>query len=436
MLKRLLESDLVERNLVLGDVCEFVNGGAWSETEYAERGIRVVKVTNLVNGTVIPKDDSFLPSSKYEQYKKHKLVKDDIVVATVGSHPTQPGSVVGRTSLIPGSISGAFLNQNAVCIRVKRKDLISQRFLFYLTKTVLFRHHMESRARGSANQVRMALGELKKFNAIYPSLSTQQKIAAILSSYDDLIVNSKRRIALLEKIAEGIYREWFVRKRFPGHEQVPFRKGIPRTWKVVELREIATESSRSTKPGRHLSKRLYLPLDLLGTKTMIPLGHLDYSEAKSSLVTFQEDDILFGAMRPYLHKVSIAPFNGITRTTCFVIIPKKPVFYTYLFLTLFQNSSIDYATMICNGADRPYVVWNKGMERMNVLEPDRKTLGLFENRVRPVITSIKKNYFSVRNLEQTRDLLLTRLISGKLSIDDLDIQFPPSMQYKKGVVYA
>jgi type I restriction enzyme S subunit len=411
----------------LEEICDFINGGAWSDTEYADSGIHVVKVTNIVNGAIIHKDNSYLPLSKYETYKRHKLRYKDIIVATVGSHPTQPGSVVGRTASVSKEFSGSLLNQNAVCIRVRRNDLVNQTYLFYLTKTVLFKHHIESRARGSANQVRMALGELKKFRINYPPLTVQEKIAAILSAYDDLIENNKRRIALLGHMAESIYREWFVRMRFPGHDKVQFEKGVPQTWGIVELKNIARESSKSTKPGEHLSERFYVPLDLLGSKQMLPIDHLDYTMAQSSLVTFEEGDLLFGAMRPYLHKVAIAPFKGVTRTTCFVIRPKDARAYSYLFLTLFQQSSIDYASMICNGSDRPYVVWNRGMERMNVLRPDDDTLERFEFIVRPILESIKQKYFTLRNLTKTSELLLGRLISGKLPVESLNIQFPPSM---------
>jgi type I restriction enzyme S subunit len=260
-----------------------------------------------------------------------------------------------------------------------------------------------------------------------PDLPTQQKIAAILSAYDELIENNKRRIALLEKMAEEIYREWFVRFRFPGHEKVKLIKGVPDGWKVEELRAVAIEASRSTRPGSHLAERFYLPLDLLTSKQMLPSGHLDYTEAQSSLVTFEKGDVLFGAMRPYLHKVAIAPFPGITRTTCFVIRPKAPQAWSWLFLTLFQPCSVDFATMICNGSDRPYTVWNKGMERMKVFRPDDRLLAKFEETVRPVLDSITSMYFVQLKLINCRDMLLPRLISGKLSVENLDIHFPPGM---------
>ncbi len=183
----------------------------------------------MIDGTIVAKDDKCLPESSRQTYAKHELYERDILIATVGSHPTQPGSVVGRTSRVSCDWDGAYLNQNAACLRVKDKNKVDPDFFWHLTRTILFKHHIESRARGSANQVRMAIGELKKFEFEYPDIDVQRKIAAILTAYDDLIETNKRRISLLEKMAEELYREWFVRMRFPGHESTEFVKGIPQS---------------------------------------------------------------------------------------------------------------------------------------------------------------------------------------------------------------
>lgn len=261
-------------------------------------------------------------------------------------------------------------------------------------------------------------------------LAEQGKIAAILTAYDDLIETNKRRIAVLEQMAEELYREWFVRMRFPGYQNTKFIKGVPEGWKEIELRQICDEASKSTKAGEHLSDRFYLPLDSLATRQMLPVDHYDYTAAQSSLALFEQGDILFGAMRPYQHKVVVAPFDGVTRTTMFVIRPKEIYLHAYCYLNLFQNSSIEHATLICNGADRPYVVWSRAMERMKVFLPQEETLAEFEKLAGPILASIREFYFIQRKLTEARDLLLPRLISGKLSVEDLDIQFPPSMQEK------
>jgi len=267
----------------------------------------------------------------------------------------------------------------------------------------------------------------EKIKLFLPSLPIQRKITAVLTAYDDLLENNNRRIAILENMAEELYREWFVRLRFPGYEKVKVVKGVPEGWEVVELNKIASEVSKSTKPGAHLSNRKYVPIDQLQQRHFNIQSHLEYDAAQSSLITFEAGDILFGAMRPYLHKVCIAPTNGITRTTCFVIRPKDTAYFSFLYLMLFQKSTTDYATIIANGADRPYVVWNKSFERMNVYKPSKCVALKFNDMVVPIINKVTSYYIIDRNLKKTRDRLLSRLMSGKIDVENLDIKFPESM---------
>ena len=84
--------------------------------------------------------------------------------------------------------------------------------------------------------------------------------------------------------------------------------------------------------------------------------------------------------------------------------------------------------LISNGADRPYAVWNRAFERLNLLLPTEDLLLSFNNLIKPMLDKILSFYFINRNLEETKNELLPRLISGKISVEDLDIQFPPSMQ--------
>jgi type I restriction enzyme, S subunit len=181
--------------LKLGDAAEFQNGGAWKEAEYAASGVPVVRVTNCTDGTVDFRDCKFLALSSYPKYAKHELKKDDLIVATVGSHPTQPGSVVGRTSIVPRVADGALLNQNAVRLRAN-PGVMDQSFLNYVAKTAGFRKYIIAHARGAANQVRMSIGLLKEMPIPQPPLSVQRRVASILSAYDDLIENNTRRIAI------------------------------------------------------------------------------------------------------------------------------------------------------------------------------------------------------------------------------------------------
>lgn len=408
---------------ILDQVFEFINGGSWSEKEYEESGIHVVKVTNMVGGTVVRyKDDNFLPESKREQYFKHKVDSKDIIVATVGSHPTQQGSVVGRTSLIPDEFSGSFLNQNAVCIRVKRPDLVCSRYFYYITKTVLFKHHIESRARGSANQVRMALGELKKFSHDYPQLKVQKKISSMLASYDDLIENNKRRIALLEKMAEEIYREWFVRFRFPGYQSAEFEKGFPKGWVPTKFGSFC-KFEKGKNPDEVLDSVndelvFYVNMDTLS-------GNLNsYAKVQKNSVACKIDDILMlmdGSRSGLTLKANVDGIVGSTLSVIKVEEHLKNYVYEYL-KAMYQEIIFNNTGSAIPHANKDYI------NRMMLFIPDNENLIREFNEKYEVISHSIKNLVDQNiNLCKTKESLLPRLISNKLSVKELNIQFPPSM---------
>jgi len=421
--------------LVLNEICDFVNGGAWSDDEYVDSGIHVVKVTNMEDGGIIEKNDDYLPLSKYEKYRQHELRTDDVVVATVGSHPTQPGSVVGRTARIPNAYSGSFLNQNAVCLRTKNSHLVDQRYLFYLSKTVLFKHHIESRARGSANQVRMAIGELKKFTADYPSIDTQRKIAAILLAYDELIENNKRRIALLEKLAEEIYREWFIRFRFPGHKKLKLLNHPLRDFINEYFGGDWGEDTRSPK----FSNRVYVirgtDFDSIrqGDIASVPIRYIKDSGLRNRNLTVgdlivensvnHQSRTAGKSLLVTQHVLDLFSGDVICASFCKLIRPKDPKHSKFLslnFRLLFKQGLFDYFQNIAtNGIANLQA--ERFMDRHRISFHDDIDLSVFDS----LDTTFLAN--SLAKLKQTRDLLLLRLMSGKLAVENLNIQFPPGM---------
>jgi len=394
--------------------------GEWGEGDSAV-GLREALI---IRGTDFP--DLNNPGAEFPRrwVKEHiverkQLQARDLILETAGGTSTQS---TGRSVLLTKSFFDHHRDIPVLCASFSRHlrldmEKYSPHFIYYLLQALYRTGYMAVFNIQHTGVSRFQYTAFKNHTELrLPDRPLQEKIAAILSAYDELIENNRRRIALLEKLAEEIYREWFVRLRFPGHEKVKKVKGVPVGWLVQELKDVADEVGKSTRPGAHLAERFYLPLDLLNTKQMLPAGHADYTEAQSSLVTFEKNDFLFGAMRPYQHKVAIAPFPGITRTTCFVIRPKIANAWSWLFLTLFQPTTVDYASLICNGADRPYAVWNKAMERMKLLRPDDKLLEKFEAIARPILDAIVSMYFVQQKLTACRDKLLPRLISGKIAV--------------------
>lgn len=214
----------------LEEVCEFINGGAWSDKEYVSQGLPVLKVTNCKPKGFLIDDINYLPASSATKYAKHKVQRGDVIIATVGSHPNLVDSAAGRSCIINSLVDGFYLNQNAVCIRTKDEDILNQGYLGYHAKCREFQHYIQMRGRGAANQMRIAIGAIKGYQFDFPEIDIQRKIASILSAYDALIENNQKQIKLLEEAAQRLYKEWFVDLRFPGYEEVTIVDGVPEGW--------------------------------------------------------------------------------------------------------------------------------------------------------------------------------------------------------------
>ena len=149
-------------------------------------------------------------------------------------------------------------------------------------------------------------------------MHVQRKIAAILSIYDDLIENNTRRIKILEDIAQIFYREWFVHFRFPGHKHVPMVESplgpIPQGWEIGELGGLAESIRRNVKPRDVKQETPYFGLEHLPRKS-IALSNWDSVDSiNSAKLRFKKGEILFGKIRPYFHKVGVAPLVCIKTT--------------------------------------------------------------------------------------------------------------------------
>ncbi len=406
----------------LGDYCEFINGGSWSDKEYTNNNldsIPVVKVTNMRNGTVDLNDLSYLPKSSLNKYKKNILREGDIVMATVGSHPNQPNSVVGRTISIPKTADGFLLNQNAVCIRILDESKLDPKYLKYLVKTEYFAYLSYSRARGSANQVRLAISELSNFYLEIREIETQKQIASILSNYDDLIENNNQRIQLLEEMAEEIYKEWFVRMRFPGYEdskfynkdgaEVPYSaKGtIPDGWKDGEIQDLV-----ELKKGKIITKSTItkgnVPVVAGG---LTPAYYHNKANTSSPTITISSSGANAGYVNIYYKDIWVSDCSYLDTAMT------KWLYFFYCTFKVRQNEVFH----LQRGAAQPHV-YSKDIHKLNMICPPKEVLNDFEDLITPFFNEIDLLKQKNQVLQETRNLLLPRLISGKLPVENLEIE--------------
>jgi type I restriction enzyme S subunit len=235
---------------------------------------------------------------------------------------------------------------------------------------------------------------------------TQRKIAAVLTAYDDLIETNKRRIALLEKMDEEIYREWFVRMRFPDHRNIKFVKGVPEGWEIKRLGDILqlaygkalTESDR--EPGEF---HVYGSGGIVGS-------HSKPLVKGKGIIVGRKGNV--GAV--YLSDRGFFPID-----TVFYVISALPLSFLFFLLRTMNFINNDAAVP---GLNRNQAYANQ------LLYPGDNLVEKFARVADPIFEM--KHQLTQQNhaLIKARDLLLPRLISGKLSVADLEIQFPPSMR--------
>jgi restriction endonuclease S subunit len=320
-------------------------------------------------------------------------------------------------------------------IRVRlNKNLASSLYYFYFFKSQLGLNSVQA----LVNQVAAAGirgSNLEKLKLVKPPLLVQEKIAAILSAYGDRIENNQRRIAILEKMAEEIYREWFVRMRFPGHEQVEtlaLKTKHTENTTLDEVCELIVDCEHKTAPIQELGYPS-IRTPNIGKGRLLLENVNRVSEETYKLWTKraipQSGDLVLAREAP-VGNVAIIPNN---LEICLgqrvaLIRPNKSKIKPYYLLFLLLSSSIqDNLLGLSNGATVHHLnmkdIRNLKLPLMHSIEIQDKFDAIVSKQYDLIANLIEQT----KTLQQTRDRLLPRLISGKLSVEDLDIQFPPSM---------
>jgi len=257
-----------------------------------------------------------------------------------------------------------------------------------------------------------------------PPPTVQRKIAAILSVYDELIANNNRRIAILEEMARLIYQEWFVHFRFPGREDVPTDQldsgALPKGWRQAPLSDIAVEVRRPVDPAAVRPNTPYVGLEHLPRRSITLTEWGEAGDVQSTKLQFLPDQILYGKIRPYFHKVAIAPMAGICSSDVTVLSPRRDEYFGILASYVSSDEFVDYASKTSQGTKMPRANWNV-LFKYPIVLPSTALLEEFDQMIRDFVRQLQILSRTNQNLRDTRDLLIPKLISGDLDVEHLDI---------------
>ena len=363
------------------------------------------------------------------------LKADDILIETAGGTAKQS---TGRTALITQELLASRGGRPVLCssfarhLRVDR-DKVHPVYLYYVLQALYASGYMGVFNLQHTGVARFQFTAFRtKTRLTLHEKTTQAKIAATLKSYDDLIANNQRRIALLESMTEEIYREWFVRMRFPQHATLKGDELMPPGWSRQSIGELAVLIKRGISP-EYADQSEHQVIN----QKCIRGGRVSMAEARPHASVVPDDKLLrFGDVlinstgvgtlgRAAVFDIEV---DGVTCDSHVTILRPKAVALSGEFLGYTIQLLQPYFESMASGSTGQAELSRELISRTKVLVPTSGLLKRFSDVAAPIRRQRRLLLDQNEKLSATRDQLLPRLISGKLRVDALDIQFPPSMQ--------
>ena len=388
-----------------------------------------------------------LPSDSRFSFDNLVFVTEEKVASDLFGNLAYPGDVVvtqrgtlGQVGLIPedSAYPRFVVSQSQMKLTVDRLKA-DPPFVYYALRSPVGQQGIHGRAM-TAGVPHINLALFQQLEIPLPPLPTQQKIAAILTAYDDLIENNNRRIKLLEEMAQRLYREWFVDFRFPGHENVPLVDSglglLPEGWRVSPLSSVADIVRGRSYRKNDLVETGGLPF--VNLKCLMRGGgfRLDglkrYRGQYDSDQEVREGDIVLGVtdltqQREILARATLVPRLdddfGVISLDVVRIVPRSIDDRLALFFALSCTDFADRVKEFANGSTVLHLSPTH-VAQNSLLWPPRELRRQFVGIVEPIVRIISALAEARKSLALTRDLLLPRLISGDVDVTDLDIAMP------------
>jgi type I restriction enzyme S subunit len=328
------------------------------------------------------------------------------------------GATIGKCGIAPAE---CLTNQQINS--VVANEHTDSKFLYYL---LCHNVDLVKGLGGGAATPIVSKSKFEEVELLVPSFRGQQVISAVLSAYDDLIENNRRRMALLEEAARQLYREWFVRLRFPGHEHTRITNGVPEGWKRIAL----ADACESLEDGDWVESKdqggedyRLLQISNIGVNEFVETGNFRYvAEETFNRLNCREilpGQILISRMPKPIGRawlVTEMPWRMITAVDVAIVAPNPDIADQY-FLTYFLNSpeNLQHCERRAVGATRPRVA-RRELASLPLLLPPSLLQRSFREAAEPLNLQRANLYRQNEKLHAARDLLLPRLMSGEIAV--------------------
>jgi len=401
------------RNVKLKDVCHEITVGHVGPmaSQYVDQGIPFLRSQNIEPFRLNRSDIKFISNEFHAKLKKSALRPGDVAVVRTG-YP-------GTASVIPTDLPVA---NCADLVIIRPSQQINARFLVSIFNSTWGRSAVAGNLVGVAQQ-HFNIGAAKEMVVRLPPLPLQRKVAAILSAYDNLIENNLRRIEILEQMAQNLYREWFVKFRFPGHQHARFTDSplgrIPEGWEVVPLSSVV-DFAKGRKPVETRNEPITGDVRLLLIDALRG-GNPKFTSPTRLVVAETRDTIM--VMDGGSSCEVAQGFSGVVGSTLGRFRTTNPDrFSPHALYRLLKEKAGEFKSKNI-GAAIPHA--NKDYILIQVVPLPPQTIALrFHDYLEPIQGTIEILKTKNTTLRCTRDLLLPRLISGEVDVSALDIAVP------------
>ncbi|MBD5253076.1 MAG: hypothetical protein HDS51_02480 [Barnesiella sp.] len=381
------------KTVKLGEIAEFANGLNFDKSAY-RAGVKIIGVSDFKDYS-IPIIDSLAEVAIDAVKESARLKENDIIFVRSNGNK----DLVGRCMIIPHTSEKLYFS--GFCIRCRFKNTIyaNPRYFLYLFKSPSFRRQLSNTSVG-ANIQNLSQSRLAMASVPLPTKEVQDKIASILSAYDEMIDNCRAQIVLLEEAAQRLYREWFVDLRFPGYETTPIgENGLPAGWTIESIGMVC-----DIKTGRK-------DANFGGKVGEYPFFTCAQEPIRANSYSFDTQAIILAGNGDFNVKIFRGKFEAYQRT--YVITTESDLIWLSYFAIKRNMSKLSAGA---SGSTIKFLT--KGMiEDILFYRPLDSQLSTFNKIVSCYFNQLETIKEKLSEVLALRDLLLPRLISGQIEIN-------------------
>lgn len=403
----------------LGEAIKIKHGFAFKGEYFTnkETGLAVLTPANFTLTGGFQETEKFYDSADFP--KEYILSSGDLIVTMTDL--SKEADTIGYAALVPENENHKYLhNQRIGLVTVYNPDF-EKDYIYWLMRSSHYQRTIANSSNG-ATVHHTSPDKIYKYRFEKKPLVIQKRIAFVLSQYDSLLENNNKRIKVLEQIAENLYKEWFVRFRFPGHENAEFENGIPKGWVYTIVEDLSDILQRGISPDYDDEGELTVI-----SQKCIRQSIMDIKEARKHTKAFKPelnlcdgDTVICSTGTGTLGRVGqvYGTYPNTTFDSHVTLVRAKPTIGRHFLFWALKSMQIWFMNMGI-GSTNQQELYRNTIRKAKVVKPGYELINKFDSVIEPIHQEIIKLMKCQDNLIKQRDLLLPRLMSGKLEVKGL-----------------